>query len=387
MEEEEEVGIVHHNGKCMKGELQYISDTMLIDKIVRISYGLSLANMEKRAGIVDSINLQSGAAAIKDAASKLVDEHGGSDLGAFGEVLFTGWLFKNWPFFAIFNGVARIFHLDLLSMVKKIWNAVKHHAETGDLTHQHINDAAKQVAASESSTEAPEDELNESDDMFYPLRTASISNLIIKNAYNGRGDTNSIGGMWRMLKAMFSGVGSIQRINIFARLAGWLVTSASIGFGILALSGAARRKLFGEEPKQLPQQTSTNVGGYVGTTTEEKLPSSYTSTPANDLLTRNPQSYQFQQHKNNETSLWEVPLVNQNIEDTLKSWLVYTYPKLKGKEYLVNQSNEFHKTVGEIKAELGGATPGTHMFVPGKFHSIPQIVDQFAADVAKKVKQ
>lgn len=367
-----------------KGEIQYIADSMLVDKIARISYGLSLTNIEKRAGITDMVNLQSGAAAIKDGFKQLSDQHGGSDLATFGNMLFTGTLFKKWPFFALFNLAAGWFGLDIISMVKKIWNMVSHHAETGELTHQHINDAAKQVAAEQAPSS---DESNESDDMFYPLRTASLSSLMIKNAY-GRyhGDTESISGIWKMLKTMFNSVGSIQRIRIFSQLAAWLVSSAAIGFGLLSLSEAARKKLFGDKTKQLPPpsptQTQTGVGDYVGPTSSVERQ----QVPASDLLTRNPQSYQLQQHKNDDKTLWEVPLVNQSIEDTLKSWLVFTYPKLRGKEYLADQSNEFHKTVGEMKSELGGGSPGTRIFVPGKFHSIPQIVDQFAPDVAKKVK-
>lgn len=357
-------------------EIQLIADTILLDRFAAISSGLQPGKIQKSA----SFDIKSGAVMINNAVQELIKDNDGSVIQTIGAAIFNGSLFMKWPLLGIFNFAAKtFFNVDILDLIKKMWTMIKPQLMSkGAVTDQDLKNARDRILAQMPRQEIDEDveveDESESDDYFYPLRTASITKLTIKTARH-----NYDPGILSMLMRIFSGIGHFQRAKIIAQIAFYFIKVVALGAGLMYGAKSLREYLFGKKDNQLPpSQTTPSISG--SETPETPAPANTVNT--RQFLIRSPESHQFKTHKNDSTSDWSVPLVNGQVDDTLKSWMVYVYPKLQGKEYLADKSNSFHAMVRELSGEVDKTGNGYVSWVPKKFHSIPQIVDQFAQEVA-----
>lgn len=362
------------------GELQLIADTIVLDRLVVISSGLQPGKIQKLA----SFDVKSGAAIINDAVQELIQDNEGSVIQTLGAAIFNGSLFMKWPLLGIFNFASKaFFNVDILDLIKKMWKMIEPHLKSnGTVTNQQLQGARDRILSQMPKQQIDEDveteDDSESDDYFYPLRTASFTQLSVKTAAH-RYDPGTLDTVMRI----FSGIGHFQRAKLIAQLVFYFVKVVLLGAGLMYGAKKIREYLFDKKPKQLaPTSQPTTPGSETPETPETPEEHTPIESNAKQFLVRSPQSYQFKTHKNDSTSDWSVPLVNGQVDDTLKSWMVYMYPKLQGKEHLADMSNSFHSVVGELSGEVDKTREGYITWVPKKFHSIPQIVDQFAQEVA-----
>jgi hypothetical protein len=90
-----------------------------------------------------------------------------------------------------------------------------------------------------------------------------------------------------------------------------------------------------------------------------------------------------QYHQNSSDTIWIIPLVNNNLEDTLLNWCYNVYPETQNYDSEITESNGFKKT----KSSLQKYVEKNHLIVPTNFHSRKEIVDTFVSDVESKINE
>src|SRR3990167_9469323 len=114
-----------------RGEIELIADTLLIQKIVMMDYGI-----HKSAGMADDMKgmLGEGASVISDGVKTMVDTSSTSSaVDSIGNMIATGALFKLWWPLAIINTVAStVFGVNVITIAKKIWSAISVKIESGE---------------------------------------------------------------------------------------------------------------------------------------------------------------------------------------------------------------------------------------------------------------
>ena len=153
----------------IRGEVQYIADTLLIEKLAVLEAGLS-----KRAGFVDSLSGIAGS--LVSSIQNEVREKG--VFFVLADVFITGRLFKTHWFLVVINEIARMFGFDVVSILRNIWNTLKPKVEAGEsLTLSDVNQVTFDAAGVQMGGML---DVHSSADLFYPIRKLDISGKLFK---------------------------------------------------------------------------------------------------------------------------------------------------------------------------------------------------------------
>jgi hypothetical protein len=379
-------------------DLQYLSDTILIERVAALEFGLV-----KQAGLFDSLNLSGVASSVKNfVTSHVTNDAPGGYVGSVLALMAPSVLWRINPFVGILYLVASQFGFDIQSVISKIVAAIRPKLEKGlPISADEITNIGKSIVAQHiggEATAAP-------DDLFEPLRKLSNEDL---NKLAASGDAleplrallsgNSPGGASGSLPKtplLSGGDGSlIQRVfgQLFSapRTAGkgkwllggfviWIIKTILVGAGLLAgaeaISGMLGHKKPVSDTKSKPQ--SDEHDGH----TDSETPSATPATPVAPVASQTPGA------QSNE--LWVVPLVgNGTVEDTLVTWALDLYPNLvhyDNIEQTIESNPAFAATAAFLKKDprkLGTRT----MVMPQTFSSRKQVVDTFIDDVIRNLK-
>lgn len=397
------------------GNIQYVSDTLLIEKLFLIDAGLY-----KQAGALDL--LESIGPSIKDWAKEHIDTSSVTGvLTSLADLMVPGILFKINPLLGGLAVVAQVLGFSPSMIVKKILTFLRPKLESGEsIDLDEVNSVGKGAVAEEAGPM----EATASKDMFYHLREIEKRGELIRLSYGywpkeykdelaqhresflsarkdldtqfkvTRPDIPFFGGSSPSIIERVFGQLFRQKQNGKARwlLGGfvvWIVKTVLLGAGLIA-AGEKIKGLFhsnhtdvAPKPSNQPNQPNQPKGTPMY---EEHEGDSYAvapNTPAkSSRLT--PSGYGQEQHINDtKTSTWYVPVVGGTIESTLIAWAGYVYDELKGRGSLIVTVPSFGRIVSEMRSNF---EPGAaHIQVPSKYKSIKQVVDGFANDVAAKL--
>ncbi len=359
----------------VRGDIEFISDTLLIQKLATMEYGI-----QKAAGFGDTLAgmLGEGFTTIKDkvvsgAAGILDTSSTESTVASVGNMIATGTLFKIWWPLGVINAVAAQMGLDIVSIGRQMWSKIKPMFDSGkEVSSADVSSVTKEVTQQIAGGSQKDASLF---DPFELIRTAEREGRLFQLVKSGAD-----------IKGMFDWLGSINPFkakSIIGGLVGWAIKSALIGASLLAVGGAAA-SLLGLKKKPTEQSISSNP------TEEPKTPTSGAAYKADSAEENNqssgltPTGAGQDVHANNHsTSTWLVPMVGGSVSNTLLAWAGNVYKELRGQEEMISNLPSFNKTVNDMSKGLEYGS--NQLTVPTKFKTRKQVVDQFASEAANKL--
>lgn len=347
------------------GDIELIADTLLIQKMVTIEYGI-----QKSAGIADTLKgmlgdgLSTISGAVKNSLSGLVDTTDGKSVAeSVGNIIATGGLFKLWAPLGLLNVAASsIFGINVITIAEQIWDYLKDKIFNGEqVTSGDVSEATKSVIGEIIASGAYYG------DPFVIIRLAEQQGKLFRLLKSG--------GNAGMFSSLFSSLNPTQSKSIIGGFVGWAIKAALLGAGLLAAGGFV-----------------TNLLGINKKTNEEKLHPSST-VPAGGAYEDKPsistgleETGSGQNQHNQSGSKWIVPIPNGSIHDMLLQWAAYVYRDFQNKDEwpIIASTQSFNKIVNEL--EQSQESNSDQLTVPPQYHSIKQVVDLFASEAVTKIK-
>src|SRR6266705_97483 len=315
----------------MKGDVQYLADSILLEKLAIMEIGLS-----KTAGLMDELG--GLGSSIKSEVSSTVSEKGIAS--TLEEYLATGVIMKLLgPWGWVISIGASMLGFDIGSFIGSIIDYIKEKISSGkSISLDDVNSAGKSLAESHAGPLLADDGLtsNASNDMLIFLKTAEKEEKLMKYAAGYWSAANEaiplLGGkggiLGRIFGNLFSARGWKSKIlMIIAGIIVWAIKSILLGAGVVGGSKLINNYVNKDKPSENnnpeqpkpTQQTHFNI--------PEAIPNSFKS--SNDGN---------QYHTNDGSSIWIIPLLNKDVAKTLIWWATSIYPELKGHESEITNS-------------------------------------------------
>lgn len=347
----------------MKGEVQYLSDSILLEKLAIMEIGFS-----KTAGLMDELG--GLGSSIKSEVSSAVGDKGIAS--TLEEYLATGVIMKMLgPWGWLISGVASLLGFDIGSFVGSIIDYVKNKISSGQsVSLDDVNSSAKSLAESHASSFYADDGLTTSaNDMLIFLKTAEKEEALIKLGAGGNG-----GVLERLLYGLFSKVGGRSKIvMIIAGIIAWVIKSVLLGAGVVEGSKLLNHVVNKDKPENSNTENANSTNTQAPTQQTHfnippPIPNSFTSSGDGN-----------QYHINDGSSMWIVPLLNNDVAKTLIWWAISIYPELKGHEADFSNSGSFNNMVSLLTTQIDPAHP-QYVKIPPGLHTRKDVVDRFAGE-------
>jgi hypothetical protein len=349
-----------------KHDLQFIADTLLIEKLATIEAGI-----RKEAGLSDIIkgSLDFIVSEVKERVQK--EGLAGALLTYFTMNAARAW----WPG-AIVIMIADSFGFSPGAFLKKMYDALKGPIESGEqVSMEEVNSIGKRIVEEEAGPL----EREAADDLLYEIRQIEKNGQLVRYAIGG---PSSLFRLFDKLK----GKGSRRAISrgkwTMGGLLLYFIKAVLIGAGMITGSKAITHAL-------TKDKTEEPGGGYAATPQEKKETESkpkYTVPPLSwvpPVVTHSlTASGRGQTYFNNNgvSTIWQVPLRGP-LANTIIYWAGYVYPELEKARPLIAAEPAFNIMVSNLNKYVDG----NFLLVPPNFHSIKDIVDHFAGQVARKL--
>ncbi len=341
-----------------KYELQYVIDSLLIEKLAKISYGID--PFVKEASFIDTVENY-----IKSWAKDTFDT---SSTGAFAESLVKmiepGILGNIHPILGILDRVLQdLTGISITSIVVGIIKSVVGDIKNGkDISHDVINNLASSAVGGI--------EQFASLDLLRDLEKQGKLVLFIKIAKRG-----SIPGISQLsdLISNLSKTGPIGKQRgkgLVGGFAAWIVKAMLKGAGLSLLTHSVEK--------------AVNVNSKTTSNPDVKMPEILHKDSIPYLPKAIPNNFKSsgigeETHSNDETHVWNLP-IQGSIENSLVNWAQQIYPELKGYEKEIKSSQAFNRLVNILRNFVDAG----YLRVPTGFETRRQIVDTFAGDIKLK---
>lgn len=330
----------------MNGELQYISDSLLIESCFGNQYIVKNAELD--------LSLDSIATEVKNFVKGLIDFSSPRKFAvSVLKLLEPGVFFKIHPLLGILSGIASEFGFNVTDILMNLISPVKETLLSGQkVTPESVNQSGKTIIATAS--------LNE------------LRNFVKKSSPNLIKEA----GIFSFITKLFDKIGKRRIGNRRAKglLVGflvWFLKTALMGAGLLAVGKATESVISGGDDKKEEAVPEGATAKPVSTPTRTpSIPSSGTGT-------------QF--HENDADTAWVVPL-SGGIENTLLDWTVEIYPDLNGYDSIISRLPSFIKVLNLLKKDWDSSKPN-YLIIPPGFNRRVDIVNTFANDAVDKIQQ
>lgn len=368
-----------------QGDLQYIADSFLIDKLFLID-----ATINKKAGMADGL-LGSIAGSIMDWGKEHIDTSDGASsiISSLADLLVPGVLFKINPMLGGLAAVADSLGFSPISVVKKIIQFVQQKLESGALpTLEEVNSIGKSAVSGEAGPMLVE-AANMLDLLHQIEKKGKLVRLVRTAQYRGGQSLPEIpffGGKGGVIEKIFGQLFQLRAKNKAKWLLGgfvvWIVKTILLGAGLIAGAEKVVSLLGGEKNNQSTSNDIMTVNNPNTTFVQENPVETSVVSGKNLTPTGRGQDIHTNDHK---TSTWVVPMIGGSIESTLLAWAGDVYKELVGYESAIASTESFNKTVEQMRRGLDGSK-SNQLTVPSQFKSRKQIVDQFASEAAYKIQ-
>jgi hypothetical protein len=353
-----------------KDELQYLSDTILIERLA------SDSELLKQAGLFEDLGFNSIAEHVKKFAKENVraDAPGGY-AGSIVSLMAPAVAWRIHPILGVVTAAAQVMGFDIVSVVQSIMGGLKGKLDSGEgVDLSEVNALGKSAVAGEAG------DASEANDMLLPLRQALD---VRAQRWRRRGKLPKTPWGYTkgapLLKRIFGNLGSARKGWLIGGIIVWIIKTLLVGAGLVAGAGMIKKVVTPSEektPVTAPAETSKPV-----------TPKSTYKAPAPvkrpDPFT--PSGNGTKYFANDADNIWIVPLINRSIDDTLVAWTVDVYPALEGREYTIEMSSAFQAAVNRLKRNFSAREPG-NLIMPIGLHNRKQVVDLFSRDVKKQMK-
>ena len=336
------------------GEIQYIADSILIEKVVKLDVALT-----KEAGLVNDIFSGVGSAVSSYVKSNVDFSSPAGTAKSVLKLLAPGMLFRVHPLLAFLYYIANEYGYDIVGTIDSIVDSISGKINAGEpVSPEEINQAALAKSSSVNN------------DLFYGLRELEKTGTLLKSSKRGG---KPIGGsffgvkgapilsnLFGFLDRSKSGAGKSLLVGFVA----WFIKTILLSAGLLAIGAGAKKVI------QTGKDAITNEDG-------TKIDS--ISEP--NQKTKPIQEKEMDQEKaqENDTS-WYMPIINGSLENTVLAWVSEFYPDLSEYEDIILKTNSFNSVI----RDLSGKISGSYLVVPGNFDK-KSTVDRFVRDVEREI--
>jgi len=349
----------------MTGEVQYVSDTILLEETFQVLAEFNDNRFEKYA-----FDLASILPSIGNEISSLVGGHY-STSRTIVDLLVPGVFFGIHLLLGALVAAAQHYGYDLTSIYEKIKSAIMPDLKAGKpVTAEQINNAAQAAipAVEEISSIEPSDE-DAVDDLLYPLRAMRNNGQLTKEAI-GKSyiERNRAEGGWlNPLKGLLNLFSSRRRGNIIVGLLSWFLKTILLSAGLLAVAGVVLPKknpITGQEPASPVGSAQSNQN----TGVQKPAP-----TGAGSYI-----------YKNSPGDLWIENLNGRQPHEMILDWALQSYPSLDQYKSIILNTPSFWNAVRSITEKW---RPGQiDVSIPDPYKSRDDVVNLFINDVFKSVK-
>lgn len=362
----------------MNGDLQYVSDTLLIERVALIDEVVF-----KQAGILSDA-FTGVAGEVRSFVSEHIDTSStGAIIKSVMKILEPAIFFKAHWMLGVLSLAASAFGFSITDMLFKLVQDIKPNILSGQgVTPAQINQSAQALAGQQAQA---------SEDLFEDLRKYADDGELTKMAQWGR--TNPLGGRFlptkkterRGLYRMFGFLHPFQRRRLAAAILAWFMKTVLLGAGLLIVGGSAAKMVGTEssgvsQPTPAPAQPAAPTPA--ATTSPFKPQIIQGPTPVRNLPGMGSPRSGLRYRPNDARNVWYEPMKG-SPRQTLLYWVKRVYPQLAGYDHIIVRNPNFQRIAGLLRE---GAEPGKpYMAMPMGFTRWVDIVNQFAGDVYQQI--
>ena len=343
-------GVIVNNGN-----LQYVFDTIVIESLA------SDLPIQKQAGLFEDLGFSDVASSITSGVKKLFvkDDSPSGWIGAIGNILTTGALFKLHPLLGIVYAVAKELGVDIIGIGKKMLSGIAGLFKgSANVTMSDIDRQGKIAIAIYNKSLLKEAQLfgKKRPKRFRPTGGSKIERL-------------------------FGSLSSSGKTGLLRRLLGaivvWTFKTALFGAGVVGVVGLAANFIRGKDKKETPEAETAET-----TTTNDESQREEASTNTSPV----PKAVEAPTN-----GRW-MPRIIRNVETTLLLWTKSLYDTLGGKK--ISNTAEYDDIIYNTPAFMRMVEMFERNYVPGddlamapsNFQSRKQVVDTFVDDVFRRLK-
>lgn len=367
------------------GNIQYLADTLLLEKLFRIEEGIT-----KQAGLVDAF--KNAANSIKEQVAARVEKDG---LGVtLVNYIAPAVLGRIWPPLGIIATLAGLWGVNIGEIMNGMMGSLKDKISSGKLlTMSEINDAGKSAAG---GMDGADDFVTEANDDFLchlrQIETNGKLTSLVREAQQYRSWSGAfkaapnLRGSGGVLGRIFGNIGRGKGKWLLIGIVIWFVKTVLLGAGVVEGTEAAA-KATGVKDKV--EELKTNINSNTKTNEEhgDTIPATYVA-PAVSLPNSIPHNFKpsgqgQQYHLNDGQSIWIIPLLNGDVADTLISWALSVFPEVQGREDEIRALKPFNNMVSIMSNGISSQSPN-YLTVPKGLTSRKQIVEKFLGALPKK---
>jgi hypothetical protein len=330
----------------MNAEIEFFSDTLIMDKMMKI-IAIHDCALVKEA----SFDVSSFLEGIKSGVQSQVDKS--SPVESVVNLLLPGALWKISPIFGLLATGAELAGFNLFSIWRDITQPIISKVQAGEkITPQDVNEIGQQHISANASFEnyTSINVLSEMDRngliSLGSIKTGSGKSWFGTIFGNLLGSDTSPG----KTKARFS------ILNFIIGILTWTIKSILLSAGLLTIGGGIMG-LLGKKPQGPGTQ--------------------------NEQAEQNEQSNQ-PSDSSGSSGTWIVPLEGQTPPEMLMEWATDKFPALQGHEDEIDQTPAFWNTVREITKDY---RPGqSQIQIPPQFKTPQDILSKFVPDVMNELE-
>lgn len=351
----------------VNGNLQYLNDSLLIEKIFLIEAGLT-----KQANIAGNL-LGSIAGSIMEWGKSHIDTSSPNGIiSSLSDLMFPGVLFKINPILGGLATIAQALGFSPASVVKDIIGLIQEKLNSGTFpTLIEVNNIGKEAVAKEAGPMLIE--ANNMLDLLYKIEDSGKLVSLVRTAQaRSLPEIPFFGGKGGVIERIFGDLFKMKAKNKAKWLLGgfvvWIIKTVLLGAGLIA-AGEKVVSLFQNNESEAPKTENNSDLVLVNNQNSPQETVSYrrTLTP-----TGRGQDHHINDHK---TSTWVIPLIGGSVEATLIAWAKDIYKEF-AETSIATETEAFNRTVQEMKQGLE-SSGSNQLTVPSKFKSRKQVVDQF----------
>lgn len=396
----------------MQGDIQYIADTILLEKTFRI-----ISAVENRPIIKQAFDFQSMLDNIKSTVVSHITSNilpktetsppseTGEDTTkqstgkALIEFFVPAIFFKINPWLGLIEAAAHyVFGINITDIFQKIISKIAPKLTAGEpITSAEVNQAGQEAASSITTASKEELQLFANGDFFGELRNLerngqltiaanykNIPYLLTKQAqtskltrefssqpFGGGNETNTLFRVFSFLKSNGkSGNGLIVGILV------WIVKTSLLAAGLLLVGNLAASLI---KPHQ--NQTKNSPGPI---SPPSSVPDAPTSAPVQTQIPSSTGTGAFIFRKN-PSDIWIEDLNGDQPQDLIMDWAEDNYPILNQYEDIIKETPSFWNTVKTFARDWPRGQ--NKITVPKEFNKKDDVINMFIKDVFQKIQQ
>lgn len=337
----------------MSGEIQYIADTILIEKIAKLE---DVLTKEAQMGDVVGQIFSGVGSAVSSFVKANVDS---SSPGALAKsvlgLLAPGMLFRVHPLLSFVYYIAKEYGYDITGIIKSVTDKISDKIKSGEqIDPSEINQAAITATASINT------------DLLYELRKLEKTGSFIKMAQRSR----PLGGKFfgqkgaPILHNLFGFLPKKSGQSLLAGIVAWFIKTILLSAGLLTIGGAANTGA-----KKLVEKGSDII----------KTPDPLLVSNTGQEAVSEENISKLQSH---DSYIWYVPILGGNVKNTILEWAKEFYPDLSGYEDIILKTPSFNNIVNEMSR----FAKGPYLVLPSTFKSREDIAKRFVPDIQKEIK-